>query len=295
MRKCWGVLIGCISLFTSYIAYAKEGTSKTVKGNSLLWKVTGNEMKKPSYIFGTMHIICKDDYLWTPVMAKSLKASEEVCFEMDMDDPSVMLELAAGMIDNSGKQLKEYFTDEDYSLVEKYFTDSLGINAEMISQLKPAALVTLLATSSFTCSNMVSYENNIMQKAQEMKIEVTGLEYPQEQLALLESLPIDSIVKEVITAVQSKNNYEQNEYTRLVSAYKKQDVEKLHSLMIDTEKAEMNLDAFLDERNNKWIDRMEERMDQKPVFFAVGAGHLWGNNGIINLLRNKGYKVVPVR
>jgi uncharacterized protein YbaP (TraB family) len=55
------------------------------------------------------------------------------------------------------------------------------------------------------------------------------------------------------------------------------------------------MDAFLDERNKKWIERMEERMEQKPVFFAVGAGHLLGENGLIQLLRNSGYTVVPMK
>ena len=66
--------------------------------------------------------------------------------------------------------------------------------------------------------------------------------------------------------------------------------------MIQKSKSAGNdLDAFLDERNKKWIDRMTDKMEQKSVFFAVGAGHLWGINGVINLLRKNGYTVVPVR
>lgn len=55
-----------------------------------------------------------------------------------------------------------------------------------------------------------------------------------------------------------------------------------------------NMDVFLDERNEKWIDRMTDRMEQKAIFFAVGAGHLWGPNGIIELLREDGYTVEPI-
>jgi len=296
MKKFGLLLLGCVSLFFACKAGENEDTvMKIPKIKSLLWRITGNDMQTPSYIFGTMHLICKDDYLWTPAMKKSLKATKEVCFEMDMDDPNVMMEIATAMIDNSGKKLQEYFSVNDYTLLEKYITDSLGMDASMIAQLKPSALVTLLATSSYNCTNMVSYENNIMAEAQHQNKKITGLEKPAEQIALLETLPTDSVINEVVKIINGSAVNEQDEYDNLVNAYRKQDIQKLYSLMTLTGKPEMNLNSFLDERNEKWIERMEERMEQQPVFFAIGAGHLWGTNGVLNLLQKKGYKVQAVR
>ena len=64
---------------------------------------------------------------------------------MDMDDPSVMMQIAMGMIDNSGRTLKDYFTPEEYALVESFVNDSLGMNIAMFQQMKPAALQSLFA------------------------------------------------------------------------------------------------------------------------------------------------------
>ncbi|HTN45498.1 MAG TPA: TraB/GumN family protein [Flavipsychrobacter sp.] len=295
MRKVWMLLCGCLSMFFSGRAEEKTDTPFiAIKEKSLLWKISGKDMKQSSYVFGTMHLICKDDYLWTLAMKKSLKAAKEVCFEMDMDDPNVLLQIAAGMIDNTGKRLSDYFTPEEYKLVSQYFSEQAGLDATMIEQLKPAALVNLLATSGFNCSNMVSYETNIMDEAKKMRIEVTGLEEPREQLALLESFSADSITKEIIQLLQKNVSSDTNEYHDMVTAYRRQDISALYEMMSGLEQSGIRSQTFLAERNEKWIERMEERMDQKPVFFAIGAGHLGGEKGVINLLRKKGYKVQAV-
>jgi uncharacterized protein YbaP (TraB family) len=213
---------------------------------------------------------------------------------MDMDDPSLMMEIAMGMIDQSGRTLKDYFTEGDYALLKDFVADSLGMNIDMFQQMKPAALQSLFATKAVTCSAPISYESNIMAEAKKYKMSVTGLEEAREQLELFDRLPGDSVVKELI-AMAKDYSEEKKEYQKMLAAYKKQDLPLLFELIETARSTSDDLNAFLDDRNKKWISRMEERMDQKPIFFAVGAGHLLGENGIINLLRNEGYSVVPVR
>jgi len=133
-----------------------------------------------------------------------------------------------------------------------------------------------------------------MEEAKKQKMEITGLEEPSEQLALFDSLPVDSVVAELVSMAKDYSK-ERTEYQKMLAAYKKQNVQALHDIIEASRVTEKDMDAFLDERNKKWIERMEERMEQKPVFFAVGAGHLLGENGIINLLRNSGYKVEPIK
>src|SRR5689334_20196089 len=106
------------------IPIASPAQTRVADSNSLLWKVSNKEMKKASYLFGTIHLICEEDYLWTNAMKKSLSASEAICFEMDMDDPTLMTQVAMGMLDQSGKQLKDYFTEEQYTRLAKFVEDS---------------------------------------------------------------------------------------------------------------------------------------------------------------------------
>lgn len=284
------------------VCFAGKGFSQALKNEaipaekSLLWKISGNHMENPSFIFGTMHLICEGDYLWTEAMKKSLNSVKEICFEMDMDDVNVMKQIAVGMMDTTGVTLETYFNHEDYQLLSKYLTNSLRIDISLVPFLKPTALISLLATHSYSCLSIVSYENNLLNEAQKMNLAVTGLETPAEQLALLERIPTDSVVKEVIALLNGKEaTTSTNEYSQLVNYYKTQDIQQLYLLMKKAATSAMDINAFIDERNKRWIDRMEDQMDQQAVFFAVGAGHLWGENGILQLLQGKGYKVEAVK
>ena len=286
--------IGSLLLVTLFGNARPLDSAETKTRQSLLWKISRADMKKPSYLFGTIHLLCPKDYVWTPVMKSSLKACKEVCFEMDMDDPSVMMQVASGMVDNSGKTLKDYFTAEDYKVIERFVTDSLKMSMLLFQQMKPAALQSLFAASTLSCANPVSYESNIMEQAKKQKMEVTGLEEPREQIALFNSLPVDSVISELLKTARDFSK-EKNEYQKMLAAYKDQNLQQLFEIIETSRSSGDDFTAFLDERNKKWIERMEERMEQKPVFFAVGAGHLPGENGLIELLRKSGYRVEPVR
>lgn len=262
---------------------------------SLLWQISKKDLRKPSYLFGTIHIICKQDYLWTPVMKKSFKDAEEVCFEMNLDDPNMMMQIAMGVMSTDGKRLKEYFNEADYQKLTKYVSDSLKMDISMFEQMKPIALETLFSTNTNSlCDSPQSYENNIMAEAQQQKKEIVGLETVSEQLDLFDNLPIDSVIKDIMSAVNGKSD-DQSEYQKLVAAYKKQDLPALYKYIKESGELDKDLGGFLDVRNEKWIPKMTTMMDSHSMFFAVGAGHLYGDNGLISLLRKAGYTVTPLK
>lgn len=288
MRKLL-LLLG-LTLYTCGI-HAQE---QSRNDRSLLWKISGKDMQQPSYLFGTIHIVCADKYVWTETMRKTFESSNELCLEMDMDDPGIIMQVAAGMMEQSGKKLEDYFTEEEYTLIEKYFRDSLGVNIAMFTGMKPVVLQTLLTSSAQLCDSVVSYEVKLSEAAKNVNKEITGLETAAEQIRLLDQIPPDSIVKELVRVARGQSD-EPSMYYAMIDAYVKQNIAELYALIIKSKEQGDNLDAFLDERNEKWIDRMAERMDQRSVFFAVGAGHLWGEKGLINLLRDQGYTIEPLR
>lgn len=213
---------------------------------------------------------------------------------MDMDDPNIMLQIASGMIDHSGKKLKDYFSPTDYEKLEKYVKDSLGMSIELFQQMKPVALQTIFSTQSSDCSNPVSYENNIMETAKTANKEITGLETVSEQLDLFDNLPVDSVIKDIVDLLNGKNT-DKGDFRKLTMAYKNQDLPALGKLIKESGATDKDIDGFLDVRNEKWIPRMIEKMDKTSVFFAVGAGHLYGDNGLISLLKKEGYTVTPIK
>ena len=272
--------------------------AQTANNNqSLLWSIKSAKTGKLSYLFGTIHLICPTDYLWTPKMEESFNKSEKICFEMDIDDPNVLMQAAMAMIDNSGKKIKDYFTDEQYKKLEKYFIDNIGMDLALIPTIKPIGLQSFLVTKFSGCTNPVAYEDSMKQKAITAHKEIWGLEQPQEQIEVLNSLPVDTVIKEIMDAINDTNttNNGDEAYNQLVAAYKQQDLPLLFNLITTSTELGDKTSLFLDDRNKKWISRMADKMKQTTVFFAVGAGHLWGDNGVINLLRDNGYIVEPIK
>ncbi len=287
LKKIWSLLLLPFLLFSSCKA------QKAADNKSLLWRITGKSGAKPSYLFGTIHLLCPDDYLWTDAMRASLKSCKEVCFEMDMDDPQVMTDVASGMVNTDNKQLKDYFTPAEYEKLAAFTKKELGIDVSMMQQMKPAMLQMLFITKAVSCAIPVSYEANIMEEAKKDGKEIVGLETPKEQLDVLNTLSEDSVVTQLMQLTDSFQTSKQ-EYAQMLSTYKKQDLPALYKQISDSKELGDDMGAFLDDRNVKWIPRMQQKMKGQPVFFAVGAGHLWGDHGVITLLRKAGYDVAPV-
>jgi uncharacterized protein len=284
---CWVGLIG----------YAQNKNERKDANRSLLWKVSGKDLKKPSYLFGTIHIICKDDLIWTEEMKNSLDKCDKVCFEMDLDDPSLMMHVAMGMLisDSTHKTLADYFTPQQYKLLSAYVQDSLQTNIALFERMRPIALESLMSTVGVHCTDKVSYEEMIMQIAKPQKKEILGIETADEQLEALKTIPDDSVISDLLDELQhSAEN--SKDYLHLLDAYKEQDLPLLYDL-ITQDKGLKNdeIGPLLDDRNKKWISRMAPLMTGHGTFFAVGAGHLWGENGVIALLRKAGYKVEPIK
>jgi uncharacterized protein YbaP (TraB family) len=282
-------------LFLLLLSSISRAQSPAGNGKSLLWQISSDSLKKPSYLLGTIHLICREDLIWTPAMKRTLQSADEICLEMDMDDPSLMMEVAVGLVDNSGKKLSDHFTEEQYRNVSAFIRDSMKMDISMFQQFKPVAIQTLLATKAADCPDPMAYETLLTDEAKKQKKEVVGLEAVSEQLALLNDVPTDSVVADLVETAADGFEEQREKFRTLVRLYKAQDLPALHKYIQDSKDDIANLDAFLDVRNEKWISRMTERMEAGSVFFAVGAGHLWGEKGLITLLRKAGYKVVPVR
>ena len=284
------ILLLCPFLF-SIACGAANGVNEQ---SSLLWRVSGPGITKSSYLFGTIHMICPDDYLWTAAMKKSLAVCDKVCFELDMDDPVLLEEASAGFIDTSGKMLREYFTEAQYTRLKQFMRDSLDADISGMQMMKPVVLQTLFLAKAMACSFPVSYEANIMQEARKSGKEIVGLESVKEQLDLFDDIPDDSAALMVMYLADSFAE-SKREFAQMLASYKAQDLPELYKQVISSRELGENLGAFLDSRNKKWISRIRSRMLAGSVFFAVGAGHLYGEAGVITLLRKEGYTLTPVR
>jgi uncharacterized protein YbaP (TraB family) len=286
--------LGCCLLLGISLSTAQTAKKKTAVSNkSLLWKVSGNGLQKPTYLFGTLHVICPEDYVWTPGMQKALDACDKVAFEMDMDDPALQSKMAGSMMLKDDKTLKDFYTEEEYKKLTAVAAQH-NIPIQMMQRFKPFALVSFLYLKAVACSMPDSYEGNISKLAEAGDKEILGLESVEEQMKVVDGINSDSIAKSVLHIAEDLNTFKAD-FNKMLAVYKNQDLPALYQLILESPDYKDDLNALLFDRNQKWIPVIAKLARQQPTFIAVGAGHLWGEKGVITLLKQQGYSVESVR
>ena len=143
---------------------------------------------------------------------------------------------------------------------------------------------------------MQSVEKELMKLSAQSQKEILGLETVNDQLAIFDAIPYEVQIEELIKSVKNDFVNDKAESAKLYETYATQDVELMYKLAIESQNkitSEYD-DVLLDKRNKSWIPVIETQLQKQPSFFAVGAAHLGGPNGVINLLRKAGYKVEVV-
>lgn len=282
-----------LSLVTA-TGFAQKKTDFT-----LLWKISGKGLEKPSYLFGTIHMICKDDAVLSDSLKKAISGADNVYLEVDMDNMFEMLTAIKLLKMRNDTTLSDLLSKEEYEKVKTYFQSKQGlIPFSMLESYKPMMIQSMIMESASGCDESVAMEQVIMQEAKRNKKQIKGLESLSYQASIFDSIPYHLQAMQLVKMLDStagKDNWK-DQYEEMMNAYRKQDLEKLDQVINNSE--ETNLPNFktllLDNRNNNWVKKLQELMPGKSLVIAVGAGHLPGEQGVINLLRKAGYKVTPV-
>ena len=265
---------------------------KTVSGsNTLLWQISGNGLNTPSYLFGTFHLLCKEDINFSAALKQAVVNSKEIYLELDLDDPATLMGGLMLMNMKDGKKLKDLYKSEEYERVKNFFKDSLKTPIGLFQQMKPEFLVALLYPKMMPCNAASSIEESIMQLAKANGKQIKGLETMAFQASIFDSIPYEKQAAELLHTIDSMESSKKY-FNEMLSAYKEQRLDKIENIINNPEFGETeNQDILLDNRNINWVSQLKEIMKNKSVFIAVGAGHLVGTNGLIALLRAAGYTV----
>ena len=263
---------------------------------TMLWQVSGNDLKNPSFLFGTIHVISSDDYHVGENVMNKLVRSKQLVLEMDLNNINPQ-EVADISLLPDNKTIKDYVKGDDYLLVESFFADSLGAPVALFktayARLKPFFLQQMIYLK-YLGENTSSYENEFMQVAKDNNIQILGLETLKEQIDLIDQMSIEDQYTELLRSIREE--YKEEGYLdTLIQTYKNGDVEKLHQMIVENEDFRDINNTMVDERNRKWIPKLEDIFEKSSTFVAVGAGHLGGPSGLIQLLREAGYQVDPIK
>lgn len=260
----------------------------------MLWEISGRGLAKPSYLFGTIHLICPTDFSISDSLKSTLARTQQVALEMDMDDPDMMAGMMKTMNMTDGNELKKLVTASEYERLNRFFTDSVHVGLAMFERAKPFILMGPLFNALLDCQPQ-SYEMALVELAGKQKSEVIGIETLEEQMAIFDTIPYKDQAKMLLTLIDSLPSAKK-EFRSLVALYKMQDISKLYDLTMKSDFGmDGNEEVMLFARNQKWIPRIRRIASAKPTFFAVGAAHLGGERGVIALLRKEGFQVRAVK
>lgn len=261
--------------------------------NSLLWKISGNGLKTPSYLFGTVHLTC--DATLSPKVNAALDATQQLYLELDMDDPNMMTEMMGGMAMKEGVTMTSLISEADYKLLNEFIKKNTGMPLSMMDSYKPFLISAMLMPKMADCP-VQSIEQSLMDIAKKQNEETYGLETFAEQFEVFDAIPYKDQIEDLLKSAKDNMASDKAEYDKMMAMYNAQDLNGLMKLMSETDnKTASHSDILLVNRNKNWIPKIEKTAKEKPTFFGVGAAHLGGDNGVIMLLRKKGYKVEAVK
>jgi uncharacterized protein YbaP (TraB family) len=264
------------------------------KTNTLLWEISGNGLQQPSYLFGTIHMICKEDFLISEIVKQKFNSSKQVYLELDMDDPQLQVTMMQQMQLPDKETLKNKLGESDFKKLDSFLQKEMNMNLVMFDKFKPMMVMSILAQRLLPCAGMESYDMNFAKMATEQKKELLGLEKVEDQLGVFDAIPDSLEIRSIMNMVNDFESHKK-EFSRMSSIYKTQDLDALYQLMAESPEMMGSQELLLDRRNRNWIPVMESVMKNSTTFFAVGAGHLAGSQGVLELLRKQGYKVKGIK
>lgn len=267
------------------------------QGQSAFWKVEGNGLKEPSYLFGTINFLPKSSYTIPDPVEKAIASCEVFTTKMSLDRKTQKQFNDAVKIPNNG-WINDYLTDDELNQLRLLLLLDFEVKEsayhDFYSRLQPIILVT--TTAALHLGDNIAYpERELEAIARKEKLDFVGLSNMEEEIKAFEQFPIEDQVEALKYTV---NNFYQHiqDYENMVKAYlKEQNLEKVRA---ETFKATNESQAFkkvyYDDRTRAWLPQLKNQIKSKPTFVALGVPYLVGEEGLIAMLKNDGYTVEPI-
>ncbi|MCC8114154.1 MAG: TraB/GumN family protein [Bacteroidales bacterium] len=272
----------------------------------LLWKITGPNVKTTSYLLGSHHLAPASMIDSIQGLRQAIESADAVYGEVEkseldpMKQQQKLMEYAMAPADST---LNKVLTPEQFARLDSIMAIYMGMPglASQLSQFKPnlvstqlAVLMSLKAFPTFDSTNV--FDVAVMGLGEEKGKPINGFETIEEQLQVLFGSPIADQAEDLMETVDK--DQEMIQYAlELGQAFERQDLEKVNQLMTNSEcgMSEKSRKALITDRNHNWANKLQMLLPMRNLFIVVGSGHLLGDEGLIQLLRNLGYTVEPVK
>lgn len=277
----------------SFTGEAQDSSEKEYDGR--LWQITGNGIADTSYLYGTIHIMDAKAYQFPEGTRESFKSVDAYAMELNMDSVNQMALMSQLMMEDS-LSLKDLLTKDEYKDLKTFAKDSVGLPLEQFKRMHPMFLLSQIQMQSFEKDSSLPLDMHFHQMAKKQGKAVIGLERMKEQVNAFHSVPYDSTAKQLVKIARGRSKKSSGEASmnKMLDAYVNGDLNELLEQTTEQQMSDNFEEAFLIERNERMADRSTDRLKEQSLFIAIGAAHLPGKKGVIELLRDKGFQVVSI-
>lgn len=274
----------------------------------LLWKVSGNGLNEPSYIIGTHHLAPFSIMDSIAGLRKAMNETQQVYGELkmsEMQSPATMQQMQKTMMIEGDTTLTSLLSPEDFATANKFCKENLMMDLSMATKLKPAFLLNNVVVAAYIkhigkFNPQEQLDTFFQSQATTNGKKVDGLETPEFQFNLLFNGYSLERQAQLLMCTINNIDTEVESLKKLTDAYMKQD---LNTMLRVSEERKGNQcdplpgeeDAMIYDRNKAWSVKLPAIMKAAPTFVAVGALHLPGEKGLLNLLKKQGYTVEAVK
>lgn len=270
----------------------------------LLWKISGNGLKKPSYLFGTHHLAPLSILDSIPAFNDAFSSCPIVYGEVVIGDKETIKKDTKknyeSMIAPPDSTLDLLLSEHLYKKLDSITQKNMNLTADQIKKLKPAAiyiqLIMIKSLKYFKDFNLNEQLDEVIQRrALSANKQIRSFETSKQQSNILYDTPVKKQLETLKAIIELYDECDQY-IKRTKEAYMTQDINTLINLLNNETFGlnDNNPKNSSDERNLNWNEQLKEILPKdEPIFIAVGAGHLPGKNGLIELLRKQGYTVEP--
>ncbi|WP_321426097.1 TraB/GumN family protein [uncultured Bacteroides sp.] len=285
MRKC--VLI----FFVLNLLIVNSINSQTRIENSLLWEITGNGLKKPSYLFGTNHVVSYTFILDSiRGFRKAFHSVRQVAVEHTVSPDAIDKTLFMMPLDTTYQMI---YTPKEFAFVDSVMKINIQ-NTRVTNPYKCKPMVWYLASIAKTSAkpDILVIDAYLMQVAKSSNYKLIGLEGKDEIDRAYRKMFSSSSLKDQASLLLEQLKDPQKSImnsSKIISEYKKQNLNAFEQYLSNFEGVNAK------ERNQLWMEKIPVIIKQEPTLIAVGAGHLVGEYGLINQLRKQGFTVKPVK
>ena len=273
------ILLSCLNVFS-------QGEYQ-----SLFWEISGNGLKDTSYLYGTMHSQDSRIFQFKDGVEAAFNNSDIYAMELNIDSID-QSKIISALIMKNDVSLDKLLSKKEYSIVEKFYSDSLSMQLFLFNKMQPLYTAQLLTLKQMGNQEQDALDIYFFSLAKQQNKIALGLETMEEQLSAFSSIPYKLQAKELLNAVE---NYSNNDFSNLMDLYLEENLDEILTLQKGEANDKLNkiiIKELLNKRNINLANRSIPLIEKASTFIAIGAAHLPGEDGVIEILRKKGYTVI---